>query len=240
MMKQFLPVLISLMFFSAANAQLNNAQAFYRSGINYRNSNKLPEALAAFNKAIGLNKNFDSAYVEAGDIYAKSGSWDAAFSNYKKALAINPAYADALIGMGKFYRDYKPDLDSAIIYYLAAARIDSTNKETFYALAWTYNAKKEFEKAIPFGIKALEIDNNYRPAYSELGHAYHFSQKYAEAIEQFKKNLAVSTVDLAMLYSGLCYIELKNKEGAMEEYEELKKINEKMAASLKNRIDKME
>ena len=240
MMKQFLPFLIFLMFFSAANAQLNNARAFYRSGINYKNENKLPEALAAFNKAIGLNKKFDSAYVEAGNIYAKSGNWEAGFSNYKKALVINPAYADALIGMGKYYRDYKPNYDSAIMFYSAAVKIDSTNKETFYALAWTYNAKKEFEKAIPFGIKALEIDNNYRPAYSELGYAYHFSQKYAEAIEQFKKNLAVSTVDLAMLYSGLCYIELKNKAGAMAEYEQLKKINEKMAASLKKRIDSME
>ena len=141
--------------------------------------------------------------------------------------------------MGKIYRDSRQNLDSALFYYNAAAKIDSTNKEIFYALAWTYNAKREYEKAIPCAVKALEIDNTYKPAYGELGHAYRATKKYTEAIEQFNKHLAISVVDVVLLYSGYCYTELNNKEGALKQYEALKKINEKMAGTLMKKINAM-
>jgi tetratricopeptide (TPR) repeat protein len=146
----------------------------------------------------------------------------------------------AHIALGNVYRDYKPNYDSAIICYKNALKTDSLDKATYYSLAWCYNAKKEYEKTIPYGIKALEIDNNYRQAYNELGHAYRRAGKFAEAIAQFRKNRSISVVDLAILYSGFCYTELKDKEGALKEYEELKKINEKMATSLKKAIDMMQ
>jgi tetratricopeptide (TPR) repeat protein len=239
MLKRFLPFLIFVLFFSASHAQVNSAMLHYKAGIELRNNSKFPEALAEFIKATEFNKNFDSAYVETGNLYSKSGSMDLAMSNYNKALAVNPKYADALFGMGKIYRDAIKKYDSAIYYFDAAAKLDSTNKEIFYGLAWTYNATKLHDRAIPYAVKALEIDNTYRPAYGELGYAYNSTKKYAECIEQFKKNLAVSVVDVAYLYSGLCYIELKNKEGAMQQYEALVKINERMATSLKKKIDAM-
>ncbi|MBK9532248.1 MAG: hypothetical protein IPO42_10735 [Chitinophagaceae bacterium] len=42
-----------------------------------------------------------------------------------------------------------------------------------------------------------------------------------------------------MLYSGYAYTELNNKEAALEHYEALKKINERMANNLKKKIDAM-
>jgi tetratricopeptide (TPR) repeat protein len=239
MLKRFLPFLVFILFFSAANAQVSKAKQHYNLGIQLRDSSKFPEALAEFNKATALNKNFDSAYVEIGNIYSKGGKMDTAIINYNKALAVNPKYADALFGMGKIYRDAIKKYDSAIYYFDAAAKLDSTNKEIFYSLAWTYNATKLHDRAIPYAVKALEIDNTYRPAYGELGYAYNSTKKYAECIEQFKKNLAVSVVDVAYLYSGLSYIQLNNKEGAMQQYEALMKINERMATSLKKKIDAM-
>lgn len=240
MLKQFLPALLFILFFSAANAQVNNAVFYYKSGIQLRNENKFSEALAAFDKAVSLNKKFDSAYVEMGNIYSKGGNIDLGISNYKKALAVNPKYTEALTSMGRIYRDARQNFDSALIYYHAAAKLDSTNKEIFYALAWTYNARKEYDNAILYAVKALEIDNNYKPAYGELGYAYRASKKLIECVEQLKKNLAVSVVDIAYLYSGYAYIELNNKEAALQQYEELKKINERMAASLKKKIDTMQ
>lgn len=241
MLKQILPFLFSLFVFSAVTAQKNNtAAAFFKSGMDFKNKNMFREALVDFNKAIALDKNHDPAYVQIGEINMQSGYLDYAINNFKKAIAINPKNTEALFSLGKVYRDAKPNYDSAIICFKTAIQIDSTNKVFFYSIAWCYNAKGEYENAIPFAVKALEIDNTYRPAYGELGHAYRRTQKFAEAIEQFKKNLAVSVVDLAYFYSGLCYTELKDKEGALRQYEELKKVNEKMATSLQKVIEKMQ
>lgn len=219
---------------------MNNAVAFYKAGIEHRKNYKFSEALTAFSQATSLNKKFDSAYVEMGNIYSGSGNADMAISNYKKALVINPRFVSALINTGKAYRDIKQNLDSALFFYYAALKLDSTDKELYYSLAWTHNAKKEYEQAIPYAIKALEIDNKYKPAYGELGHAYRASKKYAACIEQLKKNLAISVVDVAYLYSGYAYTELNNKEGALQMYEALKKVNEKMAGTLKKKIDTMQ
>ncbi len=239
MLKRFVPFLICLTFFSSANAQRKNARQFYKTGIAFKQVNNFSEALNSFAKAVSLDKKYDSAYVEMGNLYNAGGNIDLAITNYKQGLALNPDYTDALIGMGKICRDATKNYDSAIIYYNAAEKLDKTNKETYYAIAWIYNAKKEHEKAIPYAIKSLEIDNTYKPAYGELGWAYRSTKKYAECIEQLKKNLAVSVVDVALLYSGYCYIELENKDGAMQQYEALLKINERMAGALKKKIDAM-
>lgn len=239
MLKRFLPFLICSTFFSAAHAQRKNARQFYNAGIAFKQANNLSEALNSFAKAVSLDKKYDSAFVEMGNIYSAGGNTDLAIINYKQALTINPDYTASLIGMGKLYRDARQNFDSAIIFYNAAEKIEKTNKETYYALAWIYNAKKEHEKAIPYAIKSLELDNTYKPAYGELGYAYRVTKKFAECIEQLKKNLAVSVVDVAYLYSGYAYVELKNKEGAMEQYEGLKKINERMAGALLKKIEAM-
>ncbi len=237
MLKRSLPLLLLILFFSAAHAQVSKAKQHYNAGIKLKNNSQFPEALAEFGKAAAFNKNFDSAYVEMGNIYSKSGKMEVAMGYYNQALAINPKYADALFGIAKIYRDAIKKYDSAIYFFDAAAKFDSTNKEIFYGLAWTYNATKEYDRAIPFAIKALEIDNNYKPAYGELGYAYRSTKRYAECIEQFKKNLAISVVDIAHLYSAYACLELNNKEAAMQHYEALLKINERMAVALKKKID---
>ncbi len=240
MLKQILPLLIFLSIFSEATAQTGNkAAAYFKAGLDFKEKNMFADAVLAFRKAIALNKLYDSAYVELASINLKSSSHDSAILNLNKALSISPNMTSALIALGNVYRDYRPNYDSAIICYKSATKVDSTNKLAYYSLAWCYNAKQEFENAIPFAIKALEIDNNYRPAYGELGHAYRRSKKFAEAIEQFRKNRAVSAIDLPIFYSGMCYTQLNDKEGALKDYEELKKVNEKMAAALKKEIDKM-
>lgn len=239
-MKKFLPFLSFLLMAAAGISQpYNNAQGFYKAGLNFKNKNMFMDALTSFKRAIALNKSFDSAYVEIADIQVRAGMPDSAVFYLNKALSINPSMNTALIALGNLYRDVKPNYDSAITCYNLALKTDSTNKVTYYSLAWCYNAKTEYEKAIPYAVKALDIDNDYRPAYGELGHAYRRTGKFAEAIEQFKKNSAISKIDLPVFYAGMCYTELNDKEGALRQYEELKKINEKMAASLKKKIDSM-
>lgn len=246
MLRRILPLLTCLFIVSELKAQPADARASYKTGLAYKQAANYAEALNAFKKAVSLNKNFDSAHVELGNLYSGSGNIELAVSHYKKALAINPNFTNALVGMAKLYRDAMKtadtasnnrQLDTAIYYFDAAEKIDKRNKEIYYGLAWIYNAKQQYEKAIPNAVRSLEIDNTYKPAYGELGHAYRATKNYAGCIEQMKKNLAVSVVDVALLYSGYCYTELKDREGAMQQYEALLKVNEKMAMGLKRKID---
>lgn len=243
MMKKIILLALGLWMMNGVIAQPpKNAVAFYKKGLTQRDKGMYPEAMRSFKQATILYKKYDSAWLELGNLSIKLNSIDTAILYYKKAIAANPRQALAYTAMGNLYRDNKSNTDSALQCYFNAMKIDSTNKLTFYNMAWCYNAKKAYDSAIIYAIRALDIDNNYRQAYGELAHAYHYSpyhasNKYKEAIEQFKKNATRSEIDLPLYYAGMCYMEIKQKDGALEMVEALKKIGSKMAESLQKRID---
>lgn len=218
---------------SPALIAFNNGKALKDKGM-------FGESILSFKKAISLNKKYDSAYLELARVYASAGKADSAVISLNQATKLIPGFTGAYVLMGDLYRDYIKNPDLAIANYLNALKIDSSNKTTYYSLAWCSNAKGYYREAIKYGIKALEIDNNYKPAYNELGHAYRQLKAFGECIEQFKKNLAISVNELPMLYSGYSYMELNQKENALQMYEELNKLNPKMAAALKKRLDAMQ
>ena len=240
-MKRFLLFLTcSLLVLSVAAQPVSKALPQYNKGMEFLKTNMFPDAEICFRKAILLDKKYDSSYLQIARLYVMQGRTDTAILYFNKVTTINPRNVIAQIEFGNLYRDLIQNFDSALIRYSNALKLDSLNKVTLYSIAWCYNAKKEYEKAIPYAAKALEIDNNYRPAYGELGHAFHYSKNYQAGIDQFKKNIAISPpVDLPYFYSGMCYIQLNQKDDALKMYDELQKLNPKLAGSLKKRIDEM-
>ena len=240
MFKKVWIIVIAFLSLTGAKAQPpKNAQAVYQQGVAFMIKEQYPNAMASFFKAVALYKNFDSAYLQMGNINAKFNSYDTAIKFYKLALNCNPKNLTALINLASVYKNVEHDVNGALGYYLKALAIDSTNKEVFTWIAWCNNALKHYDKAITYAVKALAIDNSYKGAYGELGHAYHMSGRFADGVAQFKKNIAVSPHELPMYYAGLCYIELKDKAGALSMYDELTKVSSKLADGLKKKIDKM-
>ena len=212
----------------------------FNDGKAFKDRGMFGESIASFKKAINFNKKYDSAYLELAKVYALTAKADSAVMILNKGTKLIPGFAGAYIMIGNLYRDNLKNVDSAVTNYLNALKIDSTDKTTYYSLAWCSNTKGYYREAIKYGIRALEIDNNYKPAYNELGHAYNKLKAFEECVEQFKKNLAISINELPMLYSGYSYMELKQKENALKIYEDLNKINPKMAAALKKKLDAMQ
>jgi tetratricopeptide (TPR) repeat protein len=238
MFKYFYTFSIGILIAAFTMAQpVKQATVFYKNGGMLEEKGMYYEAIAAYKKTISLNKRYDSAYLKMGALYTKINKPDSAIIILKNAVKIIPGFSGAYSALGSIYRDIKNDPGEAINNYLNALKTDSTNKVILYSLAWCNNAKKYYREAIKYGIKALEIDNNYKAAYGELGHAYHQLNANEECIAQFKKNLAISVNDLPLLYSGYCYIELKQKDEALKIYEALKKTNARMAEGLKKKID---
>jgi tetratricopeptide (TPR) repeat protein len=235
MFKYVATLLLGILLLAGATAQ--PGVAFYKNGLAFEYKGQYNQAIGLYKKAIGLNKNFDSAYFHLGYCYSKINRDDSAIMTLTNAVTLKPNFTQAYILMGNIYRDGTKNYDGAIGNYLMALQYDSTNKETYYSLAWCNNAKGNFRQAISYAVKALDIDNNYRIAYNELGFAYRQLKAYDECIAQFKKNLAISVNEIPLLYSGFCYIELKDKTHALEMYEQLKKLNAAMAESLKKKID---
>jgi tetratricopeptide (TPR) repeat protein len=238
MLKQILILAVSLVFTFAASAQpMSSADTYFAYGKKMSNEGRYPDAVRAFRKVTELNKNYDSAYIEWSIVYAKMNKPDSALIVLTKAIKIKPKMIAAYLTMGKIYRDNKSNYDSALISFYNAFKIDSANLETIYNISWCYNAKQDYDNAISYAAKALSLDINYKPAYNEMAHAYHASKKYNEGIEQFKKYIGISTCDLPLYYSGLCYLELNQSDNVQKMIDELNKTKSKLGESLKRRWD---
>ena len=241
MSKYFYTILLAVLSTLTVVAQTPKpALVAFNNGVAFKGRSMFKESIASFKKAISLNKKYDSAYLELARVYTATGQADSAVMILDKATKLIPNFVTAYIMTGNLYRDNLHNPDLAIVNYLNALKIDSSNKTTYYSLAWCSNAKGYYREAIKYGIRALEIDNDYKPAYNELGHAYRQLKAFEECVNQFKKNLAISVNELPMLYSGYSYMELNQKENALKMYEELNKLNPKMASALKKRLDTMQ
>lgn len=235
----FLLVLIFTGFTSWAQPP-KPAVALYKKAEAFKEKGMFNEAIAAYTNALAIDKKYDSAYLALAKLYTSINQADNAVRVLKEGVSQINGFTSGYINLAMLYRDNFKNYAEAINCYQAALKTDSTDKTVYYGLAWRNNAKEYYRDAVKYAIKALDIDNNYIPAYNELGYAYRQLKAFDECIVQLKKNLAISVNQVPLLYTGFCYIELKQKDEANKVYEELNKLNPQMAAALKKKIDTMQ
>ena len=224
MLKRILILLVAFFVTITVLAQPpRTAINLYKTGKKLIEQGMFYEAMQSFKKAIVFYKNYDSAYLEWSNLYIRMNKPDSAIYVWSRAVKLNPGMVAGYNALGKLYRDKKQNFDSARVNFIHALKIDSTNKELFYNVAWCYNAVQDYDNAILYAVKALELDVNYKPPYSELAHAIRFSKKFDEGLVLFKKYSAISTCELPLFYSGLLYMESGRYDDLQKTIDELTK-----------------
>ncbi len=240
-MKQFFVATVFTFFTLCVLAQpVSKAMPLYKKAQQLEQKGLFVDAIVAYKKSIAADKKFDSSHLALAALFLRISKNDSAVAVLKKAVKARPNFAAAHASLGLIYRDYTKNSTEAIVHYSNAVKYDSTNKLSFYSLAWCSNDLKQYSNGINYALKALDIDNSYRPAYNELAHAIRNLGLFKEGIEIFRKRINISVNEQPLYYSGLCYIQLNDKAGAQKIYEELLAINSKSAEVLKKKIDALQ
>jgi tetratricopeptide (TPR) repeat protein len=98
---------------------------------------------------------------------------------------------------------------------------DPTLSEAYTALGLAYFDKKLLEEAITSTLKAIELDSGNYVAYWILGRIYHTTDRTDEAIQQFKKTIALNPDfynafnDIIMAYERIN--DMENAKRALDE-----------------------
>ena len=83
-------LLIGILFSDVNFVYAQTDMQYYDNGFNYEINNKLPQAIAEYDKAIKLNPNNSMAYYRQAIAYVKQHKYSQAISDYNHALEISP------------------------------------------------------------------------------------------------------------------------------------------------------
>lgn len=99
-----------------SDVKLQQAKEYRALGLEYQQAGNLNEALAFYQKSIGVYANYAVAYNDIGVVYEALGSLPLAEDNYLKSIKVDPKYASAYTNLALFYEGQR-NLEKAQYYW---------------------------------------------------------------------------------------------------------------------------
>jgi len=129
------------------------------------------------------NTKKELARIHVGNAvrYFDSGMFDQAKSEADLALTNNPDNSAAWTTLAAVSVK-QGDLNKAIIQTLEAIKIDPSNGNAAYNLAFAFEDKQDYHQAMEWYSKAIKADSSLVPAYSALGRLYNKLNQTADAV----------------------------------------------------------
>lgn len=166
-------------------------------------------------------------FFELGESSMGKKDFDAAIENFGKAVYYNPNNAKYHAGIGNAYNE-KGDFDNAVSSYQKSASLEDHFYPN-YMLGIIYRKKNQHDKAIAALNRCVELqppDNILGLSFELLGHSYFEKRRLIEALNSFKKALAINPESAFATYStGVCYEALKDRQNAVFFYEKYLALN---------------
>lgn len=100
-----------------------NPVTYVHRGISYRETGRLREALADFNRAIQYNPRYHQAYNARASIYMRMRDYRRAIQDYDRAIEANPNYALAHNNRGEAFENMN-ELEAAMESYTRAIDLE--------------------------------------------------------------------------------------------------------------------
>lgn len=125
------------------------------------------------------------------------------------------------------------DHDNAEKWFHEALAVDTDNMEAYLSLAELYKKSQEYDKLRSVYYRLAELNPYDYDILRELGWAYYYCEDFENAIKTFLLVKQMAPGDIHTRYSlGLLYLNQNDKIRAIQEYRELKKLDEKRADEL--------
>jgi len=163
----------------------HKSRVYNNLGIGYGALEKLPEAEAAYKRAIELNPTFAPARNNLANIYFKQGRLDEAAEELKEALELDPDYAGAYYNLGNV-NWVQGHFAQAHEYYAKAVQLSPSFVYALVAVGKSCRLKGDFKRSEFVLQAAVNIDPTYEGAYVNLGDLYLTLGDYKKALRQYQ------------------------------------------------------
>jgi serine/threonine protein kinase/tetratricopeptide (TPR) repeat protein len=187
----------------------------------YQSQDNFENAIAQFEHAIAVDKNYAPAYAAMGLAYNagyqrknRGKDWmEKARTECERALAITPQLAEGHTCLGKVFAS-TGRYEDAVQQFQRSLELDHNSDETLRSLADADQKLGKPAAAEEAYRKAVSLRPNYWAVYSAFGTFYYNQARYADAAGMFKKAIQLSPMN----YSG--YLNLGAAYSQLDQYQE--------------------
>jgi|GEM_PF-4887692 len=217
----------------------------------YSFNGQFDEAIKYMNLAATFSDDDNDAeyYVATSWYYSLWEQHKAAIDAATRAIQADPKEPMAYTNRCRSYNDLQM-YDEALADCQKALELKPNHGETIYYMAIAYRGKGNVKKAAELNTKAVPILKTEvkrrlllgipNALLYILGNALRYEQKNAEAIEAYKQALIFYPKFIQLRFNlGGAYVVARDKQGALEQYQELLKLDKKRAEQLMKSIKAM-
>ncbi len=151
---------------------------------------RYPEALNAFERAIGLDPAFADAYEGKGSVLYQLGRHAEALAAYGQAIDLDPRYAMAYIGKGNVLY-YLKRYSEALSFHDQAIQLDPTLTDAYLGKANVLYYLVRFAEALAAYEEVIRRDPNCALAYDGKGWALRQFKRHEEALKAYERAIAL-------------------------------------------------
>jgi len=186
----------------AAIAQNDRVPAFHNNLANALHAQgKLPEAAAAYLRALTLKPDHVEAHYNLGIVLHAQGKLEEAAASYRRALSLRPNHADTLCNLGNTLQA-QGKRDEAVSAYQQALRCRPDHAAAHCNLGNVLKALGELDDAAASYARALTHKPHYAEAHNNLGNLLLEQDKPEEAAVCYQRALTYKP-DYAEALTGL-------------------------------------
>lgn len=190
----------------------------------YQTQDNLERAIAQFDQAVTLDKNYAPAYAAMGLAYNTGFRWknrgkewvEKAKTQCEHALAITPQLAEGHTCLGNVFVSTGRYQD-AVQQFQRSLDLDHNSDETLSSLADAYQKLGNASAAEDAYRKAISLRPNYWGVYSYFGYFYYKQARYADAAGMFRKAIQLAPLNHTLYFNlGGMYLQLGEYQQAVE------------------------
>ncbi|HKK81555.1 MAG TPA: tetratricopeptide repeat protein, partial [Prolixibacteraceae bacterium] len=217
-MKRVLPIILLLVAWTTATAQINTNHVLLtgRSRLYFGN---YTGAIESFNMIINIQPHLPEPYYYRGVAKMNLEDYRGAITDLNKALEIKPFYPEALLyrgivnyNLGKYQQ--------AMNDYSEALKYDSENADIYNNRGICKAAMRDYEGAIDDYTKGIELKPKNFNAYLNRSIAYQVTEQWDKAIADCNQLIRLRpNSPMGYMSRGLIKIEKEDFAGALRDFD---------------------
>ena len=213
------------------------AHALYRIGWIQNDLEQYDEAIEPLMAASRLEQTAPT-YYELGYAYKQLHKYDQALAAYNQCLSLKPEHAAGNHDIGWIHNEQKNYVD-ALRYLKTALRTDPNYADAHNELGYALRNLGRNTESIEAYQAGIRLNPGMGLAHIGLADVYYYNTKqYREAIRSYTEGIRLRPNSPLAIYNlGISYKAIGNRNGAMEQYRALQKLDEDMAQKLLNQIN---